>query len=324
MCLVEDIPFLMRTIYRLHGVIQFSCNTPPKSFLAFFYRLYCLPVVLVYGYCCYSWLGFYINIADTSPAKVDLIISGIGIASSIVSLISFVVRSNKLKILLLELNAIKTKSPEAQKRGTNWMRIGILSTVIIHFVFILVFPAFSDSCVYYFMPTAIGLSNHLFLDEILHSIRWEFTSINKELERYCIENVALDYQEMCRIDEFTLRHCDLVSVTIDINKLFDIVTISSMIAWLVYAIDFFYYLINSLLVENTRITVLAFGISDALLMLLWFSMMVRMYSRTQNEVTKMLMLFVLLLIFFCRQTEERSSYTMRGINIAKNRTHRRK
>lgn len=282
MCLVEDIPLIMRTIYRLYGVIQFSCKITPNAFSPYLYRLYCTPVVVIYGYCCYSWLPFFISEADTNPAQVDLIISIIGIPSALTSLLIFVLRSNQLQKLLLKL---QTMTPKSQKRHKNWLKILVLLSVVLHFVYFPVFPVFSVASVYYFMPTAIGLCDHLFLDDILQSISTEFSRINQELKTLATEQ--LYYPEMCAIDQLTLRHSDLVTLAIDINKLFDIVTISSMITWLVYAVDCVYFLVHSLVVENTnsgKVVLITFTALDGLLFVLWLSMMVRMYSRTQREV----------------------------------------
>ena len=282
MCLVEDIPLIMRTIYRLYGVIQFSCKITSNSFLPYLYRLYCTPVVVIYGYCCYSWLPFFISEADTNPAQVDLIISIIGIPSALTSLLIFVLRSNQLQILLLKL---QTMTPKSQKRHKNWLKILVLVTVVLHFVYFPIFPVFSVASVYYFMPTAIGLCDHLFLDDILQSISMEFSRINQELNKLATEQ--LYYPEMCAIDQLTLRHSDLVTLAIDINKLFDIFTISSMSTWLVYAVDCVYFLVHSLVVENTnsgKVVLITFTALDGLLFVLWLSMMVRMYSRTQREV----------------------------------------
>ncbi|KAJ3641797.1 hypothetical protein Zmor_028271 [Zophobas morio] len=146
--------------------------------------------------------------------------------------------------------------------------------------------------VYYFMPSKIGLCAHLFLDEILKSIRLEFIKINKELERRAVRDlVNLNQQEiysmLCRTDELTLHHSDLVSLATDFNKLYDIVTISSMITWLVSVIDAVYVLMHNLWVETTiTITALVFTAVNILIYFLWFSLMVRMYSSTQNEANQ--------------------------------------
>ncbi|KAJ3641800.1 hypothetical protein Zmor_028274 [Zophobas morio] len=92
---------------------------------------------------------------------------------------------------------------------------------------------------------------------------------------------------LCRTDELTLHHGDLVSLATDFNKLFDIVTISSMITWLVSVIDAVYVLMHNLWVETTiTITALVFTAVNTLIYFLWFSLMVRMYSSTQNEANQ--------------------------------------
>ncbi|KAJ3641795.1 hypothetical protein Zmor_028270 [Zophobas morio] len=178
-------------------------------------------------------------------------------------------------------------TPKSQKRHKNWLKILVLLTVVLHFVYFPVFPVFSVASVYYFMPTAIGLCDHLFLDDILQSISMEFSRINQELKTLATEQ--LYYPEMCAIDQLTLPHSDLVTLAIDINKLFDVVTISSMITWLVYAVDCVYFLVHSLVLENTnsgKVVLITFTALDGLLFVLWLSMMVRMYSRTQREANR--------------------------------------
>ncbi|KAJ3648637.1 hypothetical protein Zmor_020428 [Zophobas morio] len=298
MCILEDIPFWLRIIYRLHGIINFSCSTSGSFYSRCFTRLCCVPILAFYTYCCSMWLVRRINGSNTTVDKIDLIVSSVGVLSTTVSLLTFILRSNRLKFFLLQLNELKLNYN--RKLKNDYLKNSVFVVTALLWSFLLVFPRTFVSVAYYVLPAVIGLFDHLFLSEILEFVRLELVLINEELHRKAtgmlsirttsIKNTVIHdlkdkeiYFILARIEEITLRHSDLVVLALDINKLFDITTISSMITWLVYVVDAIYYLIH---IADISFFDLIFTCLYALLFFLWLPVMARTYRLARKEVNQ--------------------------------------
>ncbi|KAJ3655433.1 hypothetical protein Zmor_014565 [Zophobas morio] len=299
MSIVENIPLWMRTIYRLLGVVQFSYKTP-TSFSRCIPRIYCIPVFILYGYCCYSYYSIKFMLRNTIVQKVDFIISSVGVLSTTTSLLLFGLRSSKLKLLLLTLDKLKSHSLH-EIRQKNYLKNISLVIILLHVLLSLIFPTVFIREVYYFMPVTVGLFDHLFLNEILESVRAEFAIINEELSRHALftriititadgtiqqqSKKEIDFT-LRRVEEVILRHCDLVSLVFNINKLFSITTVASMITWFVYVTDIIYYFLQTTAGSKLSLQDWIFISTNASLFFLWLPIMVRMYSRVQKEANE--------------------------------------
>ena len=323
MCIVEDISLWLRTIYRLLGIIQFSC-TQKSQFLSFLYRLHCVPVFLLYGYSCFSWLSFVLNIFDRKSVKIDTTVSFVGVLTTTTSMLILVYRSNNLRSLLLKLDEIKRHScVVTQNAKRDWFKISMWIITMLHLAFVPTLRQWLISSVYYYMPPTIGFCDHLFLDKILECVRSEFVVINQQvlsLRTRIRANPHVKNKETQSmyhlVEELTLRHCDLVTLVLDINKLFDLITLSSMLTWFAYFVDVIYVFVDVLRRVTVRADLVMFVGINLTFMILWLLIMVRAYSRTQQEV-KARFIPLPLYVFFGRQRKRLGLFMICGIICAK-------
>ena len=304
MCLLEKIPLWQRIMLRLVGVIQFSCSST-STFSCFISRICCLPVFIIYYYYSFLWGSFLLSMRS-KLLTVHAVISSMGFLFITTSLVSFYQRSNTLKSLLLKLNVVEeTFTPLFQQEEKDWYKILIAPTLILS---ALLFPDFETRnifMVYYYIPQGVAYLNHVFLDTILEQIRCHFKSINQRLEKqlhsvdlYEIfpfakaskiqqlkENEKLS--NLCEVHELSHIHYDLAQLALDVNKTFDVTTITSTILWFAYVIDITYVLTRNLLkVESSRWGPIASEILNLSFFFLWLLIMVRMYTRTAKEVRR--------------------------------------
>ena len=237
---------------------------------------------------------------------VHAVISSVGTVFMTTSLVSFYYRSNKLKSLILKLNVIEDKFPPLfQQQERDWYKVLIILITILGILLIPDFKMRNVFVVYYLIPVGVAYQNHVFLETILERIRCHFRSINQHLEKqihavdlYEIFPFSKDskiqqlkekekFSNLCQIHELSHLHYDLVQLAIDISKVFDVITIASMVLWFGYVIDMIYISIRSMLeLKSFRLIVLCSQMLNISFFFVWLLIVVRMYTRTEKEVSK--------------------------------------
>ncbi|KAJ3655431.1 hypothetical protein Zmor_014563 [Zophobas morio] len=227
MCLLEKIPLWRKIIFRLLGVIQFSCTS--TAFSSFMSRVWCLPVFTIYYYYSFLWMSFLSKQISSTLLIVHAVISSVGTVFMTTSLVSFYYRSNKLKSLILKLNVIEDKFPPLfQQQERDWYKVLIILITILGILLIPDFKMRNVFVVYYLIPVGVAYQNHVFLETILERIRCHFRSINQHLEKqihavdlYEIFPFSKDskiqqlkekekFSNLCQIHELSHLHYDLV------------------------------------------------------------------------------------------------------------------
>jgi hypothetical protein len=309
MCLMEELPFCLALFYKFIGIVQFSCKNTSSTFSRYLPRFWSVPVCALHFSCYYFWLtSTYFDKKNLTATfqKVDMVASVVSSFTMITSIVIFKWRSNKLKFLLLKLKDIQTTlSPETHKQRLNWFEIIFIVTGVVNFIAIIYIYDYSSVILFStYLSAGVSSFDHLFLNNVLKSIRNQFDSINQSLQTE-VQRVAfhktfslngarkvekLDIgHNIRRIQELSLHHLDLVNLSLDVSKLFDITTIVSTIMLFGYIIDTVYIflldVINGTKGDSTLVLVLPFLGLNILFYFLWVCLMVGMYSCTQERVT---------------------------------------
>ncbi|KAJ3655434.1 hypothetical protein Zmor_014566 [Zophobas morio] len=304
MCLLEDIPLWLRIIYRLFGIVQFTCKSPQNYFLQILPRLWSLPLFFFYCYCCVELIKIFVVIKEHDLLKTELIVTFLALLAILTCMVVFMFRSNKLKILLKKLDEIKLERVHEQKERCLKLLVLTLLLLLSCFVpYLFSWPVFY--IMYYKVPPGICFLNHLFLSNVLDIICSQFTVINKELERelrristnkifFLYKNKRSKelkendkFSSISCIEKLSFLHYNLVHLTVEITKLFDISTILSMVLWFGYVICCLYFFIKPFLEGTTRSTLYySYLICDFIFYCLWLLIMIRTCTHTQTEASK--------------------------------------
>ena len=145
--------------------------------------------------------------------------------------------------------------------------------------------------------------NHLFLTDILEAVRSEFSTINRELQRvinrtdlnliFPLTKISKIKQleendktfSILRIEQLSFLHYNLVHQLHQVNKLFDITIIISMMLWFGYVIILTYQFMETVVDGYTLDFAATFYLTTNLLFFyLWLLILIRTFSRTQREV----------------------------------------
>ncbi|XP_063923036.1 gustatory and pheromone receptor 39a-like [Zophobas morio] len=147
--------------------------------------------------------------------------------------------------------------------------------------------------------------NHLFLTDILEAVRSEFSTINRELQRvinrtdlnliFPLTKISKIKQleendktfSILRIEQLSFLHYNLVHQLHQVNKLFDITIIISMMLWFGYVIILTYQFMETVVDGYTLDFAATFYLTTNLLFFyLWLLILIRTFSRTQREANK--------------------------------------
>ncbi|KAJ3638017.1 hypothetical protein MTP99_001428 [Tenebrio molitor] len=311
MCVLEDVPVWMRLLFRLHGVIQFPSKTSTNTLSKIVFRLWCIPLYVFHFYTFVIWLTNTIhpNYLNDILENVNLIASFSSVVLMGVNVVVSYRRSNNLHHLLQKINDIKVfltpSSPKNQSQSFDWLELILLLLYLINIIAI-----FSFNMIMLFLfchiPASISCINHVFLNKVLSTIRNQFEVIDQHLQKQ-IDRVDL-YEifpltkvekirqlkesersfNICRIEDLSLLHYDLVNLAVEVNKLFDVTTMVAMGMWFGFVIDGTYSIIF-LVVNNIEMDpfLVLYMLTSLLFFLAWFFFMVRMYSLTQQTANKM-------------------------------------
>ncbi|XP_068892872.1 putative gustatory receptor 28b [Tenebrio molitor] len=299
-------PVFFIYLYKLTGIVQFSTNnTPFSKFLA---RLWCLPLYAYFIYVTVAYSMISRNILGIFK-YVDKMAGYTSGLTMLVSIFMFYRRSDELKSLLTKLDSIEiylVGNNGRYSRRDNWVRVGLIGTIVIY---ILTFPFVHmnyNSSFYYFIPPIVASLNHLFLKDILNCIWDKFELINQHFQRQInsvdlfvifpltkAEKVrTLKEDEITfniqRIQELSHAHYNLVLLTTRITALFDITTIMSMMMWFGCVIDTIYYImyVTNNDIEDDVVVVYAANMIYLMFCFYWLFFMVGMFSTTQKKANK--------------------------------------
>ncbi|KAJ3648638.1 hypothetical protein Zmor_020429 [Zophobas morio] len=312
MCLLDEIPFWIKIVYHFHGVIQFtcSCKNPSNSLSQFISVLWSFVLFSFYSFC--SVLSFYLFVREieSNLVKVEVIISTANIFFSLISIVIYFLRRNKLKKILKELYEVKTDfSLSAQKDGNNWIKISLFVTVVLNLCCL---PNLNKSWMslylilaYYVIPVGMAFLNHLFLSDILEAVRVEFNTINRELERvvnrtdlnliFPLTKISKIKQleesdktfSILRIEELSFLHYNLVHQLLQVLKLFDVTIIISMVLWFGYVIILTYKFMEPIVDGYLEdLAEILYVTTNLLFYYLWLFILISTLSRTQREANK--------------------------------------
>ncbi|KAJ3638012.1 hypothetical protein MTP99_001425 [Tenebrio molitor] len=310
MYFVKEIPFWVRLVYKFYGVIPFPLSTP-STFSSIVPHLYCLPFYIFYIYTCTVWLQDTINSAYSIDLidYIDVTLALVGIFAITTSVVSKYWISNKISLLLEKVHDIKVVlscgTPKKQKYHFNWSETILVTAVVVNYALTL-FTDESNFIFFCYIPSGVCCLNHLFLSNVLRSIRDQFDLINHHLQRQVnsvdlVKNFPLTRHEKIKqlkekdvssnirhIEQLSLFHYDLVHLAKDINSLFDVTTIVSMAMWFNCVVDASYDLVYFVVNKIELDAPLQFWYIQAnlLFFLLWLFVMVRMYSRTQQSANE--------------------------------------
>ncbi|KAJ3648636.1 hypothetical protein Zmor_020427 [Zophobas morio] len=292
MCLVEDIPIGLRTIYHLCGIIQFTCS--PNRFTQIISRLLFLPFFLFYGYCCVKWFIYLILIIRTDFMKFEVVMTLWATFTEITSMIVFTLRNRKLKTVLLKLNEIKIKFRfvEKKKLWHDWVKTLTFVTIILQLVLILnvyrTWWSIHLIFAYIFIPPITCLLNNLFLDNVLQAFYIQFRAINSEIQEISrLSDISFDFTKFRDLEELSLLHYNLVRLVLEINSLFDVTILTSMVLWFGNIVSILFIFVESVLKGILpRMRFRLYLLCLLIHYLLWLFIVVRMYSRTQKEANQ--------------------------------------
>ena len=307
MCLLQEIPLWLKIIYHFHGVIQFtcSCKNPSNSLLQFICLLWSFVLFSFYCVCSVLLFYFFVSEVESNLIKVEVIITTATISSSVISTVIFFLRRNKLKKMLKELYELKIHfSLPTQTESRDWIKTSLFITVMSNFCSL---PYWDKSLyltyAYYMIPVGMAFLNHLFLTDILEAVRSEFSTINRELQRvinrtdlnliFPLTKISKIKQleendktfSILRIEQLSFLHYNLVHQLHQVNKLFDITIIISMMLWFGYVIILTYQFMETVVDGYTLDFAATFYLTTNLLFFyLWLLILIRTFSRTQREV----------------------------------------
>jgi ABC-type multidrug transport system fused ATPase/permease subunit len=308
MYFVKEIPFWVRLVYKFYGVIPFPLSTP-ATFSSIVPHLYCLPFYIFYTYTCTVWLQDTINSAYSIDLidYIDVTLALVSIFAITTSVVSKYWISNKISLLLEKVQDMKVVlscgTPKKRKYHFNWSETILVTAVVVNYALTL-FTDESNFIFFCYIPSGVCCLNHLFLSNVLRSIRDQFDLINHHLQRQVnsvdlVKIFPLTRHEKIKqlkekdvasnirhIEQLSLFHYDLVHLAKDINSLFDVTTIVSMAMWFSCVVDasydFVYFVVNK--IEPDAPLQFWYIQANLLFFLLWLFVMVRMYSRTQQSV----------------------------------------
>lgn len=288
MCLLTETPTVVKYIYKLTGIIQFSQNASTKFPLA--PRLWCIPFYILY-ICIYVKSVFsFDTIQFTGIFKFfDISISFASLFLMVALVVTCYSRNDNLKLLLIKIKRINLlpMSHRNKIKRNDWISfilIGLIATNILVFNLFNSVPV--ECLLQIYIPVAVGSLNHACLNDIMVIICNKFQAINEQLQRkvYCVD-IGFSIQ---RVQELSHLHYELVNLAQQVNKHFEVTTIVGIASWFGLVLNILYYILY-VLVNDIHLHVLfftMFNIATLLFLSLSLFLMVWMLSCTQRTVSK--------------------------------------
>lgn len=206
-----------------------------------------------------------------------------------------------------KVDDIKTKLSSREKQPLlNWIQIALVFPVLINYLFFFFSNSYLRYVFYNYIPLGMGFLTHSFLANILNEIRNLFSTINVAFQKQVDAN-SVDLSKIFPFTNpeklkkfkkaetaFTIRqteqlasiYYELVTIVVQINDLFNVTTMVSLVMWFGFVMDasydFVYFLVN----KEEPEPLLEFWYMEAhfVFFVLWFFAFMRMFSDTQKMV----------------------------------------
>ena len=271
--LLDSTPALIKFIYQLLGVAQFTFTTSPTEFLKIRSRLWCFVSYAFFIYLCVSY-NLSVHPSSEVFTYLDLLVNCGNITYMIVFTTIFYKRSNKLETLLNQIQRIELDVPLSIRTKQTWIRMILLTTVS---AMLICFP-FRElpfySVIYFIYPCIVNCFDNLFINDVFSCICDKFKTINLQLERinsvdllrifpltkidkiHVLEKEETDYNIQV-IEQLSHYHYNLVMLTSETLKEFEVTILVAMVQWFLNMIDGNYtliYLIKDNKIGSVRFT----------------------------------------------------------------------
>jgi hypothetical protein len=304
MCLLQEVPTVLKCLFRLTGIIQFS-STIQSSFLSkILSRFWCIPF---YSYIIYLSVYFNMYVLDERTTDISLSAHKIkncgNIAYLLISVVCFYRRSNNIKLLLLKLNKNRYHSfINNSLKCRNWLGIILFVVLSLTFVCAPFLDIGLNYLIYDMFPLTLSSLDILFLTEIMNTAFSKFKQLNCIMQRqvsspdffnlFHLSKGAriqdLDENEITfniqRIQELSHFHSDLVDTANEICQNFEITIIVELVGWFENIIIIIYTGI-SLIVnkENRYPSEYAICIIFTFYLFCWLFVLIESFTRVQNQ-----------------------------------------
>jgi hypothetical protein len=311
MCVLEDIPIWMRLLFRVYGILQFPSKMPTDTLSKIIARLWCIPLYMFHFYTFVMWLTNAVSSPYLNEVRenVDFMASLLCMLVIGINIVVSHRRSNSLHLILLKIKEIKSLLTAATSKNpsqsSDWLELILLLSCSLNIILAFSFDM-GIYVLFFYIPSSISCLNHVFLNKVLTTIRNQFEVIDQHLQKQinCVDlntifpltkvekirqlKEAEKTFNICRIEELSLLHFDLVNLAIEVSKLFDVTTLVAMVTWFGMVIDTIYTIIFCVMngIQIDPPSLFWYTLTTLLFFLLWFFFMVRMYSRTQQTVRK--------------------------------------
>lgn len=279
---LQNTSIILKFIYKLTGIVQFS-----DSDTEIYQRLWCLPYYL---YLIYLVVNY--NLVKFKSREVFLFIDTFTNFGNVVTIIIFFIscyrRSNKLKLLVIEVNKIKISDKKTSKR--NWRKITLLSLLLVNLC-VLPFQQNPMETVFYiyYCPIVFYCFDILFLDDVLTPVLHRFQLINNNLKRQI--NLVIEESDnsfkLKQIENLSCLHYDLVISALKIVKKFEITITVALAMWFESVIETIYFVIFVLKngSNNYLMNYLCNGV-NLLLCFVWLFILIDILTRVKSEADK--------------------------------------
>ncbi|KAH0821319.1 hypothetical protein GEV33_001472 [Tenebrio molitor] len=296
----------------VYGILQFPSKMPTDTLSKIIARLWCIPLYTFHFYTFLMWLTNAVSSPYLNEVRenVDFMASLLCMLVIGINIVVSHRRSNSLHLILLKIKEIKSLLTAATSKNpsqsSDWLELILLLSCSLNIILAFSFDM-GIYVLFFYIPSSISCLNHVFLNRVLTTIRNQFQVIDQHLQKQinCVDlntifpltkvekirqlKEAEKTFNICRIEELSLLHFDLVNLAIEVSKLFDVTTLVAMVTWFGMVIDTIYTIIFCVMngIQMDPPSLFWYTLTTLLFFLLWFFFMVRMYSRTQQTANKM-------------------------------------
>ena len=303
MCLLDNTPIFLKCAYKLLGIVQFSYDTKRKS--AIYNRIFCLPFYFCLLYLC---MRFNLNTfrQETVFHFIDIITNSLNIVYIFAHFIFFYIRSDSVRNHLTKVVQIQISPNPIVSRRPQWKRNILLGLFIMNFSFIPFIRVDLGTVLYlYYSFDFISTFEFLFLDDLLDVVLHKLQLINQHFLR---QSDSVDFLQIFplsktdkikflqeeeiifRIEQmqaFSDFHYDLVNLSQELVKNFDVTLIVSLIVWFETAIETAYY-VAYVSLHGSDYYIFVYGVNFIFLVLQLykFFFLIWIFSKVEQESNK--------------------------------------
>ncbi|XP_044265600.1 uncharacterized protein LOC123011941 [Tribolium madens] len=304
MCLLPNTPTHLKFIYKIIGLVQFSDKTQETLFSKICNHFWCVPFCSYFIYLCVCCEPY-----DHSDLSLFVYLSSVSYLANIfcisILITTFGFKANELKCLLLEINAIDFREKSIKK--FDWHQLLLTGLYLAHFAFI---PYLKESVpivvFFYILPITINCFDNLFKRDVLNLLVDKFKFLNKEFERQSdladlqksfpltktkkikfLENEEIDWN-LRYIEELSQYHYQLVHLSLDICKNFEIGLVITLTLWFEKIIESTYFSIFTVVNDDSSHHLLTHVLDaiHAIFEFYWLFTSIENFTRVQTEANK--------------------------------------